>query len=173
MDLDSDSECAYFGHHGSTDFNSVPLGSTVWTVACDGEVSDMTVNITYEAYLPTPSPTMEPGAPCTCDQGCGMFPYLDLDGDGCLVEAEVNKDESLSGHFTEIDTDGDGCVTQTECGDSPYSSDLSRFPIQGPQECDYGYYFMEGTSVCQQCANGATRRRRSEACSDCPADKED
>ncbi|CAK0823978.1 unnamed protein product [Prorocentrum cordatum] len=173
MDLDSDSGCTYFGHHGSSDFNGVPLGSTTWTVACDGAASNMTVNITYETYLPTPSPTMEPGAPCTCEQACGVFPYLDLDGDGCLVEQEVNKDENLNGHFTEMDANGDGCVNQTECGDSPYSNDLPSFPIVGPAECDYGYSFTDGTSVCQQCSAGATRRRRSEACSDCPAGKVD
>ncbi|CAK0853460.1 unnamed protein product [Prorocentrum cordatum] len=174
MDLDSDSECTYFGHHASSDFNGVPIGSTTWTIVCDGEVSNMTANITYETYLPTPSPTMEPGAPCTCDQdACGMFTYLDLDGDGCLVEAEVDKDDNLNGHFTEMDADGDGCVTQAECGDSPYSHDMPKFPIQGPAECSYGYYFMEDTSVCQQCPAGATRRRRSEGCSDCPAGKVD
>eukprot|EP00959_Pyramimonas_sp_CCMP1952_P146065 3058514-Pyramimonas_sp.AAC.1 len=50
---------------------------------------------------------------------------------------------------------------------------MSRFPIGGPAECDYGYYFLEGTSVCQQCTTGSTRRRRSEACTDCAPGKED
>jgi hypothetical protein len=102
-----------------------------------------------------------------------MFTYLDLDGDGCLVEAEVDKDESLGGHFTELDEDGDGCVTRAECGDSPYSQDLPSFPISGPPECDYGYYFMDGSSVCQECTTGATRRRRSEDCTPCPGHKVD
>jgi hypothetical protein len=174
MDLDSDAECVYFGHHGSSDSNGVPLGSTSWLVACDGEVSNMTVTITYEQYPPTPSPTLEPGSPCVCDQdACGMFAYLDLDGDGCLVEAELNKDDNLNFPFTEMDQDGNGCVTKEECGNSPYSTDLPSFPIGGPAECDYGYYFTEGSSVCQRCANGATRRRRAEACTDCPPGKED
>ncbi|CAK0909442.1 unnamed protein product [Prorocentrum cordatum] len=173
MDLDSDAGCAYFGHHGSSDSNGVPLGNTTWLVACDGQGLNMTVTITYEEILPTPSPTMEPGAPCVCDDACGSFSYLDLDGDECLVEAEVNKDENLNGHFTEMDENGDGCVTQAECGNSPYSKDMSRFPIGGPAECDYGYYFLEGTSVCQQCTTGSTRRRRSEACTDCAPGKED
>ncbi|CAK0862086.1 unnamed protein product [Prorocentrum cordatum] len=172
MDLDSDAGCAYFGHHGSSDSTGVPLGNTTWFLVCDGQGLNMTVTISYEAYLPTPSPTMEPGTPCICDNLCGVFPYLDLDGDGCLVEAECNKDEDLDGHFTDMDADGDGCVTQAECGNSPYSHDLPRFPIVGPAECGYGYP-DEGTSVCQQCTTGATRRRRSEACVDCPAGKED
>ncbi|CAK0797207.1 unnamed protein product [Prorocentrum cordatum] len=72
-----------------------------------------------------------------------------------------------------IVADGGGCATQAERGASPYSSVLSRLPIQGPAECGCGYYFMDGTSVYQQRTNGAARRRRSEASSDCPADKED
>ncbi|CAK0793132.1 unnamed protein product [Prorocentrum cordatum] len=173
MDLDSDANCAYFGHHGSSDSNGVPLGNTTWFLLCDGQGLNMTVTITYEAYLPTPSPTMEPGMPCPCNQLCGLFPYIDLNSDGCLEEFECNLNQYLDGHFTDMDADGDGCVTQEECGDSPYAQDMPSFPIVGPAECDYGYYFQEGTSVCQQCTTGATRRRRSEACVDCASGKED
>eukprot|EP00959_Pyramimonas_sp_CCMP1952_P051911 1085130-Pyramimonas_sp.AAC.1 len=60
MDLDSDAGCAYFGHHGSSDSTGVPLGNTTWFLVCDGQGLNMTVTISYEAYLPTPSPTMEP-----------------------------------------------------------------------------------------------------------------
>jgi hypothetical protein len=134
----------------------------------------MTVVITYERNPPTPAPTLQPGVPCHCEPGtCGIFTFIDLDNDGCLSEEEVNKIEGLEGHFAEIDTNGDGCLDQTECSSSPYADELPLFPVIGPPECDYGYYFTPGTSVCKPCFTGETRRRRSEACTECPPGKED
>jgi len=123
---------------------------------------------------PTPAPTLESGAPCTCDAaGCGVFPYMDLDGDGCLFLGESEKVEQFKGHFDELDADGDGCMTQAECANSSLSEGLPSFPIAAPDECTYGYFFSEGTSVCQVCTTGETRRRRSEACTECPSGKDD
>jgi hypothetical protein len=173
-DLDSDGECSYMGHHGTFEFHGVPLGNSTWWIACDGPQGNVTVPITYLQTMPTPAPTLESGKPCACDVGnCGYFPYMDLDGDGCLVLAEAEMVEQFQGRFDELDLDGDGCLTQEECAGSSWSNDLPSFPITGPPECDYGYYFMNDTSVCQRCATGATRRRRSEACTECAPGKED
>ncbi|CAK0810995.1 unnamed protein product [Prorocentrum cordatum] len=123
---------------------------------------------------PTPAPTLEGGKPCTCDAaGCGVFPYLDLDGDGCLFLGESEKVEQFKGRFDELDADGDGCMTQAECANSSLSEGLPSFPIAAPDECTYGYFFSEDTSVCQVCTTGETRRRRSEACTECPSGKDD
>ncbi|CAK0846594.1 unnamed protein product [Prorocentrum cordatum] len=176
MDLDLDGQCSYFGHTGSDDKYGVPLGDSNWTVFCDGAQLTATVAITMLHDMPataTPSPTLEPGVPCACEGRCGTFPYMDVDGDGCLSQAETDLVEQLAGHFTEMDADEDGCVTQDECAASDFSADLPTFPIQGPAHCDYGWCFMPGTSVCVVCPNGETRRRRSESCTDCPAGKTD
>jgi hypothetical protein len=175
MDLDSDGVCSYFGHHGTFEGDGVPLGESTWQIACAGQKPNMTVTITYQAETPTPEPTLFPGRPCPCEPGtCGIFTFIDLDGDGCLFEAEVNKIEGLEGHFSDMDTNGDGCLDQTECENSPWSGNLPLFPIMGPEmECTFGYYFMPGTSVCIICLNGETRRRRSEACTPCPPGMED
>lgn len=175
MDLDSDEVCSYFGHHGTFDGAGVPLGDTTWLIACAGQKVNMTVTITYQSAPPTPEPTLFPGRPCPCEPGtCGIFTFIDLDGDGCLFEAEVNKIEGLEGHFSDMDTNGDGCLDQTECENSPWSGELPLFPIMGPEiECSFGYYFIPGTSVCTICIGGETRRRRSEACTACPPGKED
>jgi hypothetical protein len=182
MDLDGDGTCEYLGHFASEEKRGVTLGNTTWKVACSSEsdvsnvtIIDATVTITYVEVLPTPAPTLQPGTPCTCaPDGCAYFPYMDLDGDGCLVEAEVDKVPELAGTFAQLDENGDGCVNQTECAANlPSNSELPTFPIVGPPECDYGSYFPPGTSVCQECYNGETRRRRSEACSECPPGYED
>ncbi|CAK0900945.1 unnamed protein product, partial [Prorocentrum cordatum] len=174
MDLDLDGQCSYFGHTGTDDKYGIPLGDSNWTLLCDGAQLNATVAITMLHEMPgTPSPTLEPGVPCTCEGRCGTFPYMDVDGDGCLSQAETDHVEQLTGHFTDMDVDGDGCVTQEECAASDFSADLASFPIEGPAHCSYGWYFMQGTSVCVQCPNGETRRRRSESCSNCSDGKVD
>jgi hypothetical protein len=175
MDLDGDGSCAFFGYASSRsdELRGVPFGNTGWKIACGEDTISASVGIEYSAVLPTPSPTLEPGKACPCEDSCGYFPYIDIDGDGCLQEEEVDAVPQLTGHFLQIDIDGDGCVNRTECSMSSFSADLPTFPIAGPAECDYGYYFVEGTSVCGNCATGETRRRRSEACTECPEGKFD
>ncbi|CAK0829669.1 unnamed protein product [Prorocentrum cordatum] len=173
MDLDGDGNCTFFGYLNSAELRGIPLGNTSWKVACDSGVISATASIEYAPVMPTPLPTLEPGKPCPCEDSCGVFPYVDLDGDGCLLEAEVNAVAAFAGHFLEMDADGDGCVNQTECALSPRSAGLPGFPITGPAECGYGYFFTEGTSVCAECTTGETRRRRSESCTECPEGKFD
>jgi hypothetical protein len=173
MDLDGDGNCSFFGYLSSVELRGVPLGETPWKVACDDGIVSTTATIEYVPVMPTPAPTLEPGAPCPCQDTCGSFTYVDLDGDGCLLEGEVDAIPEFSGHFLEMDLDGDGCVNRTECAMSPRSADLPSFPIKGPAECDYGYYFLPDTSVCGECPSGETRRRRSEACTACPSGKFD
>jgi len=152
---------------------TTPLVTMALALACRAQ-PDMQLMQTSVYARPTPSPTLEGGAPCTCDPaGCGSFSYMDLDGDGCLLLAESEKVEQFRGHFDELDADGDGCMTQAECANSSLSDDLPPYPIVGPEETDYGFFFTEGTSVQQQCITGETRRRRAEACTECPAGKED
>jgi len=173
MDLDGDGSCMFLGYLNSAELRGLPLGDTSWKVACNDGTISATANIEYVPVMPTPFPTLEPGKPCPCEDSCGSFPYIDLDGDGCLLEGEVDAVAELAGHFLEMDLDGDGCVNRTECSLSPQSADLPRFPIKGPAECEYGYYFSNRTSVCVECVTGETRRRRSEACTECPEDKFD
>ena len=142
MDLDGDGNCTFFGYLNSPELRGIPLGNTSWKVACDGGIISTIASIEYVPVMPTPFPTLEPGKACPCEDSCGSFPFIDLDGDGYLQEGEVNQVAELAGHFHEMDVDGDGRVNRSECGMSRYSADLPNFPIQGPAECDYGYYFL-------------------------------
>ncbi|CAK0840680.1 unnamed protein product [Prorocentrum cordatum] len=142
-----------------------------YDVSCDGvvrEAGEGVPNVTA-----TPAPTLPPGVPCPCNQKCAGFPYVDTDGDGCLSPPECEYIETFRDRFHELDLDGDGCVTIDECIESPLGEWLPMFPIQGPNHCDFGSYFTPGTSSCVSCTNGETRRRRSEACTKCPAGKDD
>ncbi|CAK0882168.1 unnamed protein product, partial [Prorocentrum cordatum] len=126
MDLDGDGNCTFFGYLNSAELRGVPLGNTSWKVACDSGIISATVSVEYAPVMPTPLPTLEPGKPCPCEDSCGVFPYVDLDGDGCLLEGEINAVAEFAGHFLEMDADGDGCVNRTECALSPHSADLPR-----------------------------------------------
>jgi hypothetical protein len=171
MDLDSDGDCVYFGH--TTHGTGTPLGSFAWNITCNGEQQLATVAITHvqsQPPLPTPAPTLEPGAPCACGSPCGGFVYVDLDGDGCIVPAEAALVDGLSEQLSAMDADNDSCVTQEECANFGY--DLPSFIVPAT-ECDYGFYAVAGTSVCAPCLTGETRRRRSTSCSECPDGTED
>ncbi|CAK0892667.1 unnamed protein product [Prorocentrum cordatum] len=167
MDLDSSLDCTFMGYHGTPEFFGVPLGNSTWTVACDGAQSDTTVAITHVQVIPTPGPTLEPGLPCACATPCGGFVYVDTDGDGCIEYPECMPNVELAERLPEMDADGDGCVTEAECDLSPWSYLLPNFAVAAP-ECDEGSYVAVGTSVCQQCPGGETRRRRATTCTECP-----
>jgi hypothetical protein len=174
MDLDADGDCVYFGHHSTSSFRGVPLGSSTWTVVCDGNITDATVSVAYHAGpAPTPAPTLEPGVPCACGYSCGGFFYVDVDGDSCISMAEAAGVDGLTDYFAEMDTNGDLCVTQEECANSSHSDLIPSFKVGGAPTCDYGFYVLEGASVCLQCPTGETRRRRSNHCTECPPGKED
>mmetsp|Transcript_89019 Transcript_89019/g.241453 ORF Transcript_89019/g.241453 Transcript_89019/m.241453 type:complete len:651 (-) Transcript_89019:187-2139(-) len=119
--------------------------------------------------LSTPAPTMGPGQPCQCE-GCGGFPLLDLDGNGCLVEEEVDRVDAMRGLFTGLDFDKNGCVNRTECAIYQEQHDLNllRYTMDGlAGECDYGMYLPDQASVCIPCIGGSTSRRRSHTCTPC------
>jgi hypothetical protein len=97
---------------------------------------------------------------------------VDLDGDGCIEEAECAYIDGLAEHLPDMDIDGDGCVTHAECEESPFSYLLPDFSVTAPV-CDYGFYAPGGASQCLQCPDGATRRRRSTSCTECPAGRVD
>ncbi|CAK0868162.1 unnamed protein product, partial [Prorocentrum cordatum] len=179
-DLDGDGDCSDFAHIAADSPAGLPSSGSTWQITCDGEtfraqgLGFSPAQATQRARarlgpMQTPAPTLEPGTPCHCDS-CGGFPVYDKDGDGCLVEAEIDVVTELSGQFSGMDVDQDGCVNQSECatyvGDN--GLDLESYFVPQPSECDLGFYVIDQTSVCLRC-DGATTRRRSTSCTPCVA----
>jgi len=115
------------------------------------------------------------GVACDCLAGA-CFNAYDRDGDGCLSAEECALQATLGvANCTSLawDQDGDGCINaSTEWPHifDTYNGEVCpvEAPPDQPVECPEGHY-LTGRSECEECTNGATRRRRSFECSACPA----
>ncbi|CAK0841664.1 unnamed protein product [Prorocentrum cordatum] len=173
-DLDGDGKCSDLAHVASAYLSGPVTEGVSWQIACDGKVfRGRGLNISLSAGSSriagrTPEPTLAPGQPCQCE-GCGGFSLYDVDGNGCLIEGEVDRVEAMRGLFSGLDADGDGCVTQAECSTyvEQHNLELPKYTPPITEECDYGMYLPDQASVCVPCVGGSTSRRRSHTCTPC------